>query len=84
MGFGAYGVAFRLADPTVSGPGAATSGTAEEGCYGGTPGIWSYYETCLYTQGGDLEWISDQSVPYAVTDGHWVAVSMLRCVVNTT
>ncbi|KAK7915802.1 hypothetical protein WMY93_011563 [Mugilogobius chulae] len=72
MGFAAFGVAYTLTDPNVSGVGAATNGSAEEGCYGGKRGIWSYYETCLYIQGGSLQWISEQSVPYAVTEGQWV------------
>ncbi|CAL9703386.1 unnamed protein product [Knipowitschia caucasica] len=70
MGIAAYGVAFTLTDPSVSGPGAATSGPAEEGCFGNPPGIWSYYEVCLYTETDQL--IADQSVPYAVSEGQWV------------
>ncbi|CAL9703384.1 unnamed protein product [Knipowitschia caucasica] len=72
MGIAAYGVAFNLTDPSVSGPGAATSGPAEEGCFGGPPGIWSNYEICLYTDGATGQWIADQSVPYAVEEGQWV------------
>ncbi|XP_020785247.2 acidic mammalian chitinase-like [Boleophthalmus pectinirostris] len=73
MGFAAFGVAFRLANPNNNGVGAATSTNApEEGCYGSVPGIWSYYENCIYRQGGTEHWIQEQSVPYAVTQGHWV------------
>ncbi|XP_020785250.2 acidic mammalian chitinase-like [Boleophthalmus pectinirostris] len=72
MAFAAYGVAFTLTDPSNSGVGAPASGPAEPGCYGGTAGIWSYYEICLYIKGGDLRWIPEQSVPYTVTEGQWV------------
>ncbi|KAK7915801.1 hypothetical protein WMY93_011562 [Mugilogobius chulae] len=79
VGFAAFGVAYTLADPNVSGVGAATSGPAEEGCYGerlGSGPITRYRKrgisTCLYIQGGDQHWIKEQSVSYAVTEGQWV------------
>ncbi|XP_055078808.1 integumentary mucin C.1-like [Periophthalmus magnuspinnatus] len=73
VGFAAFGVAFRLANANDNGVGAPTSIVApEEGCYTGQPGVWSYYETCAYIEGGMTERIPGQSVPYTVTEDHWV------------
>ncbi|KAJ0037000.1 hypothetical protein NQD34_005677 [Periophthalmus magnuspinnatus] len=73
VGFAAFGVAFRLANANTNGVDAATSTLApEEGCYTGQPGVWSYYETCIYIVGGATRRIPSQSVPYTVTEGHWV------------
>ncbi|XP_055078809.1 acidic mammalian chitinase-like [Periophthalmus magnuspinnatus] len=73
MGIAAYSVAFRLFNSSEGGVGAATSSTPpEDGCYTEEPGVWSYYETCLYIQGGVRTFLDDQGVPYVVTEGHWV------------
>ncbi|TNN57068.1 Acidic mammalian chitinase [Liparis tanakae] len=71
LGLAAYGRAFDLSTAS-SAPGAPASGPGEEGCYTGEEGFWAVYETCLYTEGVDIQLIADQKVPYAVTENQWV------------
>uniref|UniRef100_A0A8D3AJG8 chitinase n=1 Tax=Scophthalmus maximus TaxID=52904 RepID=A0A8D3AJG8_SCOMX len=71
LGLAAYGRAFTLST-AASGVGAPASGTGEEGCYTGEEGFWAVYETCLYTEGATVHLITDQKVPYAITENQWV------------
>ncbi|XP_040007629.1 chitotriosidase-1-like [Xiphias gladius] len=71
LGLAVYGRAFTLSSPSGD-VGAPASGTGEEGCYTGEEGFWAYYETCLYIEGGQIQLIPDQKVPYATTENQWV------------
>uniref|UniRef100_A0A3Q3ESJ8 GH18 domain-containing protein n=1 Tax=Labrus bergylta TaxID=56723 RepID=A0A3Q3ESJ8_9LABR len=71
MGLGAFGRAFSLSSNS-SAVGAPASGPGEEGCYTGEEGFWASYETCLYLDGVQNHFISDQKVPYATTENQWV------------
>ncbi|XP_047187283.1 chitotriosidase-1-like, partial [Scophthalmus maximus] len=71
LGVAAYGRAFTLST-AASDVGAPASGTGEEGCYTGEEGFWAFYETCLYTEGATVQLITDQRVPYAITENQWV------------
>ncbi|XP_055366053.1 acidic mammalian chitinase-like [Betta splendens] len=71
MGLAAYGRAFTLAS-SATGVGAPANGPGEEGCYTGENGFWAYYETCLYIQRGQIEWIAKQEVFFSVTEDQWV------------
>uniref|UniRef100_A0A3Q3NIG6 Acidic mammalian chitinase n=1 Tax=Mastacembelus armatus TaxID=205130 RepID=A0A3Q3NIG6_9TELE len=71
LGLAAYGRSFTLSSSSTD-VGAPANGTGEEGCYTGEEGFWAYYETCLYTEGTTLHWITDQKVPYAITENQWV------------
>ncbi|AWP10327.1 putative chitinase-3-like protein 1, partial [Scophthalmus maximus] len=71
LGVAAYGRAFTLST-AASDVGAPASGTGEEGCYTGEEGFWAFYETCLYTEGAAVHLITDQRVPYAITENQWV------------
>uniref|UniRef100_A0A3P8WZC8 chitinase n=1 Tax=Cynoglossus semilaevis TaxID=244447 RepID=A0A3P8WZC8_CYNSE len=81
LGLAAYGRAFNLSSLSTD-VGAPANGAGEEGCYTGEDGFWAYYEghneaeiitlTCLYTEGATVQLITDQMVPYAVTENQWV------------
>ncbi|XP_067449799.1 acidic mammalian chitinase-like [Thunnus thynnus] len=71
LGLAAYGRAFTLSSAS-SDVGAPASGPGEEGCYTGEAGFWAFYETCLYLEGVTIQWIANQSVPYATTENQWV------------
>uniref|UniRef100_A0A3B4VLE5 chitinase n=1 Tax=Seriola dumerili TaxID=41447 RepID=A0A3B4VLE5_SERDU len=71
LGLATYGRAFTLSSPSTD-VGAPANGTGEEGCYTGEDGFWAYYETCLYIEGALIQLITDQKVPYALTENQWV------------
>uniref|UniRef100_A0A665TMT2 chitinase n=1 Tax=Echeneis naucrates TaxID=173247 RepID=A0A665TMT2_ECHNA len=71
VGLATFGRAFTLSSPATS-VGAPALGPGEEGCYTGEEGFWAYYEICLYIKGGSIHNITDQSVPFAVTENQWV------------
>ncbi|XP_067381966.1 acidic mammalian chitinase-like [Channa argus] len=77
LGLAAYGWVFSLSSPS-SDVGAPASGPGKEGRYTTITGIWSYYETCLYTEGSPIHQIPDQKVPYAVTENQWVGFDNLN------
>uniref|UniRef100_A0A3Q3NP20 chitinase n=1 Tax=Mastacembelus armatus TaxID=205130 RepID=A0A3Q3NP20_9TELE len=64
LGLAAYGRSFTLSSSSTD-VGAPANGTGEEG-------FWAYHETCLYTEGTTLHRITDQKVPYAITENQWV------------
>uniref|UniRef100_A0A3P8WTR7 chitinase n=1 Tax=Cynoglossus semilaevis TaxID=244447 RepID=A0A3P8WTR7_CYNSE len=66
LGLAAYGRAFNLSSLSTD-VGAPANGAGEEGCYT-VKGLW----TCLYTEGATVQLITDQMVPYAVTENQWV------------
>lgn len=71
VGFATYGRTFRTAS-AAHGVGAPASGPASAGPYTREAGFWSYYEICTFLQGSSLNWIDEQSVPYAVKGNEWV------------
>ncbi|XP_077454248.1 acidic mammalian chitinase-like [Stigmatopora argus] len=71
VGFATYGRTFRT-QSAANGVGAAVSGPATAGIYTREAGFWSYYEICTFLEGGKLNWIEEQKVPYAVKDNEWV------------
>ncbi|XP_070696377.1 acidic mammalian chitinase-like [Pempheris klunzingeri] len=71
VGFTTYGRTFRTTS-APSGVGAATSGPASAGSYTREAGFWSYYEICTFLQGGSLQWIDEQMVPFAFKGNEWV------------
>ncbi|XP_060628428.2 acidic mammalian chitinase-like [Anolis sagrei] len=72
MGFSNYGRTFRLSSDDTS-VGAPASGPGSAGKYTREEGYWSYYEVCEFLKtGATIEWIADQSVPYAHHNSEWV------------
>ncbi|XP_029006532.1 acidic mammalian chitinase-like [Betta splendens] len=71
LGFPTYGRTFRLSTGN-SGLGAPANGPAEAGPYTRTAGFWSYYEVCAFLPSATVEWISEQTVPYATYASSWV------------
>ncbi|CAN9512140.1 unnamed protein product [Ophioblennius macclurei] len=71
MGFATYGRTFRLTSSNTN-VGAPASGAAAAGPYTREAGFWSYYEICTFLQGAKIQWIDDQSVPYASKNNEWV------------
>ncbi|KAL7399595.1 hypothetical protein ABVT39_027298 [Epinephelus coioides] len=71
MGLAAYGRAFNLSSAS-SNVGAPANGPGEEGCYTGEEGLWAIYEICLYLDGVTPQLITNQKVPYAITENQWV------------
>ncbi|XP_059189054.1 chitinase-3-like protein 1 [Centropristis striata] len=71
LGIAAYGRAFDLST-NASDVGAPATGPGEEGCYTGVDGFWASYETCLYLENVTTQLITDQKVPFAVTENQWV------------
>ncbi|XP_077586065.1 chitinase-3-like protein 1 [Stigmatopora nigra] len=71
VGFATYGRTFRTLSEE-NGVGAAASGPATAGIYTREAGFWSYYEICTFLKGGQLNWIEEQKVPYAVKNNEWV------------
>uniref|UniRef100_A0A8C5FYV2 Acidic mammalian chitinase n=1 Tax=Gouania willdenowi TaxID=441366 RepID=A0A8C5FYV2_GOUWI len=71
IGFPTYGRTFRTTT-AATGVGAPASGPATAGTYTREAGFWSYYEICTFLNGGTLQWIEDQKVPYAFKGNEWV------------
>uniref|UniRef100_A0AAR2IWH2 chitinase n=1 Tax=Pygocentrus nattereri TaxID=42514 RepID=A0AAR2IWH2_PYGNA len=72
LGFPTYGRTFRLTTSATN-LGAPANGPADAGPYTRDAGFWAYYEVTdqlAYYQ--TLEWINEQSVPYAVQGKSWV------------
>ncbi|XP_076860304.1 acidic mammalian chitinase-like isoform X2 [Brachyhypopomus gauderio] len=72
MGFPSYGRTFLLST-AVTVPGAPTKGPADAGPYTREAGYWSYYEICSFVTAAKVEWIDEQSVPYATKGNVWLA-----------
>nr|XP_055040134.1 chitinase-3-like protein 1 [Misgurnus anguillicaudatus] len=71
MGFATYGRSFILTS-TQTGVGAPASNFASPGPYTQEMGFWSYFEVCLFLNGGEVQWIEDQKVPFSVKGNEWV------------
>ncbi|XP_071383444.1 acidic mammalian chitinase-like [Centroberyx affinis] len=71
LGFATYGRTFRTST-AANGVGAPVSGAASAGPYTREAGFWSYYEICTFIQGGSLQWIDEQMVPYVTKGNEWV------------
>uniref|UniRef100_A0A3Q3JH21 Acidic mammalian chitinase n=1 Tax=Monopterus albus TaxID=43700 RepID=A0A3Q3JH21_MONAL len=67
LGLAAYGRAFTLSSASTD-VGAPVSGPGEGGCYTDKDGFW----TCLYLEGVIIQLITEQIVPYAITENQWV------------
>ncbi|XP_074537329.1 acidic mammalian chitinase-like [Halichoeres trimaculatus] len=70
VGFPTYGRTFRTTSSNALG--APASGAATAGTYTREAGFWSYYEICNFIQGGHVNWIDEQMVPYATKGNEWV------------
>ncbi|CAJ1084730.1 acidic mammalian chitinase-like [Xyrichtys novacula] len=77
VGFPTYGRTFRTSSPSTD-LGAPASGPASAGVYTREAGFWSYYEICTFTQGGNIHWIDEQMVPYAVKGNEWVGFDNMQ------
>uniref|UniRef100_A0AAR2JA12 chitinase n=1 Tax=Pygocentrus nattereri TaxID=42514 RepID=A0AAR2JA12_PYGNA len=71
LGFPTYGRTFRLTTSATN-LGAPANGPADAGPYTRDAGFWAYYEICTFAASGKVEWINEQSVPYAVQGKSWV------------
>nr|XP_057910831.1 chitinase, acidic.1 isoform X2 [Doryrhamphus excisus] len=71
LGFPTYGRTNRLTTP-ANGLGAPTNGPADAGPYTRTAGFWAFYEVCGFLTSASVEWIEQQSVPYATYGSAWV------------
>ncbi|KAL6464550.1 hypothetical protein MHYP_G00268670 [Metynnis hypsauchen] len=71
LGFPTYGRTFLLTT-SATGLGAPANGPADAGPYTRDAGFWAYYEICTFAAAGKVEWINEQSVPYAVQGKSWV------------
>uniref|UniRef100_A0A3B1K913 Chitotriosidase-1 n=1 Tax=Astyanax mexicanus TaxID=7994 RepID=A0A3B1K913_ASTMX len=71
LGFPTYGRTFELST-SANVLGAPASGPASAGSYTREAGFWAYYEICTFAAGGKVEWIDEQSVPYATQGNAWV------------
>ncbi|RXG60009.1 hypothetical protein Avbf_10088 [Armadillidium vulgare] len=75
MGFPMYGISLTLADPSVNGLNAPTTGCGEAGPYTGACGTLAYYEICYNVEQG---WTVVQDPlgnmgPYAYSGDQWVS-----------
>ncbi|KAI7795033.1 putative chitinase-3-like protein 1 [Triplophysa rosa] len=77
MGFATYGRSFILTS-AQTGVGAPASSFASPGPYTQEMGLWSYFEVCLFLNGGVIQWIEDQRVPFSVKGSEWVGFDNLR------
>uniref|UniRef100_A0A673H7M5 Acidic mammalian chitinase-like n=1 Tax=Sinocyclocheilus rhinocerous TaxID=307959 RepID=A0A673H7M5_9TELE len=77
MGFATYGRSFILTS-SQSGVGAPANNLASPGPYTQEMGLWSYFEICLFLNGGVVQWIEDQKVPFSIKGGDWVGFDNLR------
>ncbi|TRY98309.1 hypothetical protein DNTS_022311 [Danionella cerebrum] len=77
MGFAAYGQSFILTS-SQNGVGAPTDNFASPGPYTQEMGLWSYFEICLFLNGGVVQWIEEQKVPFSVKGSEWVGFDNLR------
>lgn len=41
-------------------------------------GIFSFFKVCLFLNGGLIQWIEDQRVPFSVKGSEWVGFDNLR------
>uniref|UniRef100_A0A8D3E411 chitinase n=1 Tax=Scophthalmus maximus TaxID=52904 RepID=A0A8D3E411_SCOMX len=71
LGLAAFGRTFTLST-TSSGVGAPISNVGKAGPYTMEAGSLSYYEVCLALEGKQIEWITDQKVPYGVAGDQWI------------
>uniref|UniRef100_A0A3Q1JKE3 Acidic mammalian chitinase n=1 Tax=Anabas testudineus TaxID=64144 RepID=A0A3Q1JKE3_ANATE len=71
LGLAAYGQVFTLFSAS-SCVGAPAIGAGREGRFTHKKGFWAYYEICHYLKGVTVQLITDQRVPYAVTENQWV------------
>ncbi|XP_051529368.1 chitinase-3-like protein 1 [Myxocyprinus asiaticus] len=77
MGFATYGRSFILSS-TQSGVGAPASNFASPGPFTQEMGLWSYFEICLFLNGGVIQWLEDQKVPFSVKGSEWVGFDNLK------
>uniref|UniRef100_A0A673G0C5 Chitinase-3-like protein 1 n=1 Tax=Sinocyclocheilus rhinocerous TaxID=307959 RepID=A0A673G0C5_9TELE len=77
MGFATYGRSFILTS-SQSGVGAPANKLASPGPYTQEMGLWSYFEICLFLNGGVVQWIEDQKVPFSIKGSDWVGFDTLR------
>ncbi|XP_073681597.1 chitinase-3-like protein 1 [Garra rufa] len=77
MGFAAYGRSFILTS-AESEVGAPASNFASPGPYTQEMGLWSYFEICLFLNGGEVQWIEDQKVPFSYKGSDWVGYDNLK------
>uniref|UniRef100_A0A8C1PZD2 Oviductal glycoprotein 1 n=1 Tax=Cyprinus carpio TaxID=7962 RepID=A0A8C1PZD2_CYPCA len=76
MGFATYGRSFILTS-SQTGAGAPANKLASPGPYTQEMGLWSYFEICLFLNGGVVQWIEDQKVPYSIKGSDWVGFDNL-------
>jgi len=79
FGFPTYGRTYRLSGSSNS-LGAPANGAADAGPYTRTAGFWAYYEVCGFVGSAVVEWIPEQSVPYATYGSAWVGYDDRRSV----
>ncbi|XDV51648.1 hypothetical protein PO909_020490 [Leuciscus waleckii] len=77
MGFATYGRSFILTS-SQNGVGAPAKNFASPGPYTQEMGLWSYFEICLFLNGGVVQWLEDQKVPFSVKGSDWVGFDNLR------
>uniref|UniRef100_A0A671RQN1 Acidic mammalian chitinase-like n=1 Tax=Sinocyclocheilus anshuiensis TaxID=1608454 RepID=A0A671RQN1_9TELE len=77
MGFATYGRSFILTS-SQSGVGAPANNLASPGPYTQEMGLWSYFEICLFLNGGVVQWIEDQKVPFSIKGSDWVGFDNMR------
>ncbi|XP_068080442.2 chitinase-3-like protein 1 isoform X3 [Danio rerio] len=77
MGFSTYGRSFIL-NSSQNGVGAPANKFASPGPHTQEIGLWAYYEICLFLNGGVVQWIEDQKVPFSVKGNDWVGFDSLR------
>ncbi|CAG5128893.1 unnamed protein product, partial [Candidula unifasciata] len=73
IGLITYGRSFTLANPRNSGLKAPANGPGIAGTFTREAGFMAYYEVyTMIKQGGKVEWLDDQKVPYIVLNNQWV------------
>ncbi|KAM9856164.1 chitotriosidase-1-like [Aulostomus maculatus] len=72
LGVATFGRSFTLSNSTDNGVGAAANGPGESGCFTDVPGMWAYYEICIYMKGEQNRTIAGQKVPFATAEDQWV------------
>ncbi|KAK7112091.1 chitinase-3-like protein 1 [Littorina saxatilis] len=73
IGLGLYGRSFTLASASNYGVGAPATKGGTAGRYTREAGFIAYYEVCdMKKQGGQVEWIDEQSSPYIHHGNEWV------------
>ncbi|XP_016848759.2 chitinase-3-like protein 2 isoform X1 [Anolis carolinensis] len=79
MGIPTEGQSFTLSSRNTM-VGAGASGPGTPGAFTNISGTLAYYEICSFNQDANIEWITEQEVPYSYKGNQWVGYEDMRSV----